>query len=39
MIRFIFNIIIVIIILIVSYVLYKRYNEKENNKFDYKKKI
>ena len=36
---FIFNIIIVIIILIVSYVLYKRYNEKENNKFEYKKKI
>ena len=36
---FIFNIIIIIIILIVSYVLYKRYNEKENNKFEYKKKI
>ena len=36
---FIFNIIIVIIISIVSFVLYKRYNEKDNNKFEYKKKI
>ena len=36
---FIFNIIIVFIILGVSFILYKRYKQKDNNNFEYKKKI
>ena len=36
---FIFNIIIVFIILGVSFILYKRYKQKDDNKFEYKKKI
>ena len=36
---FIFNIIIVFIILGVSFILYKRYKQKDDNNFEYKKKI
>ena len=36
---FIFNIIILFIILGVSFILYKRYKQKDDNNFEYKKKI